>query len=79
MICNMMLQTIRKSVRATILSSARQGLFFVPFIFILPHFFALPSEPISKAVSDICTFLLALPLTFGVLLEMKRQENGLKS
>lgn len=78
-ISNMMLQTIRKSVRATILSSARQGLFFVPFIFILPHFFGLQGVEMCQAVSDICTFLLALPLTFGVLLEMKRQENGLKS
>lgn len=78
-ISNMMLQTIRKSVRATILSSARQGLFFVPFIFILPHFFGLQGVEMCQAVSDICTFLLALPLTFGVLLEMKRQENGLKN
>lgn len=29
-VSNMMLQTIRKPVRATILSSARQGLFFIP-------------------------------------------------
>ena len=30
-LCNMMLQTIRKPVRAVTLSSARQGLFFIPF------------------------------------------------
>lgn len=75
-ISNMMLQTIRKPVRATILSSARQGLFFVPFIFILPRFFGLQGVEMCQAVSDLCTFLLALPLTFGVLLEMKRQEGG---
>ena len=38
---NMMLQTIRKPVRATLLSSARQGLFFIPLIFLLPRFFGL--------------------------------------
>ena len=74
-ISNMMLQTIRKSVRATILSSARQGLFFVPFIFILPHFFGLKGVEMCQAVSDWCTFLLALPLTLSVLWEMKRQEH----
>ncbi len=74
-ISNMMLQTIRKSVRATILSSARQGLFFVPFIFILPHFFGLKGVEMCQAVSDLCTFLLALPLTLSVLWEMKRQEH----
>ena len=76
-ISNMMLQTIRKSVRATILSSARQGLFFVPFIFILPHFWGLQGVEMCQAVSDLFTFLLAIPLSLGVLWEMKRQEAEL--
>lgn len=77
-ISNMMLQTIRKSVRATILSSARQGLFFVPLIFILPHFFGLEGVEMCQAMSDFFTFMLAIPLTLGVLLEMKRQEGNIK-
>ena len=71
----MMLQTIRKSVRATILSSARQGLFFIPLIFVLPSLFGLQGVEMCQAVSDMCTFLLAIPLTFSVLFEMKRQET----
>ena len=78
-ISNMMLQTIRKSVRATLLSSARQGLFFMPLIFILPHFFGLKGVEMCQAVSDLLTFVLAIPLTLGVLLEMKRQEAGMLS
>lgn len=74
-VCNMMLQTIRKSVRATVLSSARQGLFFIPLIFILPHFFGLEGVEMCQAVSDLLTFCLALPLTGGVLAEMKRKER----
>ena len=73
-VSNMMLQTIRKPVRATILSSARQGLFFVPLIFVLPHFFDLQGVEMCQAVSDMLTFLLAIPLTCGVLAEMKRKE-----
>lgn len=73
-ISNMMLQTIRKSVRATVLSSARQGLFFIPLIFILPHFFGLQGVEMCQAVSDLLTFCLAIPLTLGVLREMKRKE-----
>ena len=75
-VSNMMLQTIRKSVRATILSSARQGLFFVPLIFVLPHFFGLQGVEMCQAVSDMLTFLLAIPLTCGVLVEMKRKEGN---
>ena len=73
-VSNMMLQTIRKPVRATVLSSARQGLFFVPLIFILPHFLGLQGVEMCQAVSDMFTFVLAIPLTCGVLAEMKRKE-----
>lgn len=75
---NMMLQTIRKSVRATILSSARQGLFFIPLIFILPHYLGLQGVEMCQAVSDMFTFVLAIPLTGSVLLEMKRKEAAAK-
>lgn len=73
-VSNMMLQTIRKPVRATILSSARQGLFFIPLIFILPYFLGLKGVEMCQAASDMLTFFLAIPLTCGVLAEMKRKE-----
>lgn len=74
-VSNMMLQTIRKPVRATLLSSARQGLFFIPLIFILPHFLGLQGVEMCQACSDVLSFLLAIPLTCGVLSEMKRKEK----
>lgn len=77
-VSNMMLQTIRKPVRATILSSGRQGLFFIPLIFILPHFFGLTGVEMCQAMSDLLTFFLAIPLTCGVLQEMKRKEESLR-
>lgn len=76
-VSNMMLQTIRKPVRATILSSGRQGLFFIPLIFILPHFFGLTGVEMCQAMSDLLTFFLAIPLTCGVLQEMKHKEEAL--
>lgn len=60
-VSNMMLQTIRKPVRATILSSARQGLFFIPLIFILPYFLGLKGVEMCQAASDMLTFFLAIP------------------
>lgn len=73
---NMMLQTIRKSIRATVLSSARQGLFFIPLIMILPYYLGLQGVEMCQAVADMLTFVLAIPLTGSVLLEMKRKETG---
>lgn len=73
-VSNMMLQTIRKPVKATIISSARQGLFFIPLIFILPYYLGLRGVEMCQAVADLLTFLLAIPLTWSVLQEMKRKQ-----
>lgn len=68
--CNMEMQTIGKSVRASFLAMARQGLFFVPAVLILPRLFGLLGLEISQAVADAITFLAAIPLQIGVLREM---------
>lgn len=73
-LCNMLLQTIRKPIRAVILSSARQGLFFIPFILILPYFLGLQGVEMCQAAADLFSFLLAIPLTAGVLKDMKEDH-----
>lgn len=73
-LCNMLLQTIRKPVRAVILSSARQGLFFIPFILILPYLLGLQGVEMCQAAADLCSFLLAIPLTIGVLKGMRKDH-----
>lgn len=73
--CNMMMQSIGKAVRASIVAAARQGLFFIPCILILPSIIGLTGVQISQTISDIFSFALALPLGFSVLNEMKRQEK----
>lgn len=75
-LCNMMLQTIRIPGRALILSSARQGLFFIPLIIILPKLLGLQGVEMCQAVSDFCSFILAFPLTVPVLKKL-RQDNVL--
>lgn len=78
LVSNMMLQTIRKAGRATLLASARQGLFFIPCILILPHLIGIRGVEMTQAIADILSFLLALPLTLGTLKEMKSlsQKQG---
>ncbi|MBQ6083958.1 MAG: MATE family efflux transporter [Bacteroidales bacterium] len=60
-VTNMMYQTTRKTLIATILSMGRQGVFFIPTIMILPLFIGLQGVEMTQAISDACTFLLALP------------------
>ncbi|MBF1596723.1 MATE family efflux transporter, partial [Prevotella sp.] len=50
---NMLAQTCRKPWRANILAAARQGLFFIPLIFILPSYFGLLGVEMCQAVSDV--------------------------
>ncbi|MDE6606577.1 MAG: MATE family efflux transporter [Lachnospiraceae bacterium] len=74
-LCNMMLQSIGKAVKASIVAAARQGLFFLPLILILPRIFGLTGIQICQMISDIFTFVLAVPLGISVLKEMNKETK----
>lgn len=67
---NMMMQTIGKSVRASFLAMARQGIFFVPAVLILPRLLGLLGLQISQPVADVVTFAAAIPLQLSTFREM---------
>lgn len=69
--CNMMLQSIGKGLKASIVASARQGLCFLPLIFILPRFFGLFGVEICQAVSDVLTLAISVPIGASVIKEMR--------
>lgn len=60
-IANMSFQSIKSKFKATILSCCRQGIFFIPFIFLLPLLFELKGVELTQALSDFCTFLFTIP------------------
>lgn len=74
--CNMMLQSIGKAFRASVVAAARQGIFFIPLIWILPSLFGLLGVQMCQTWSDVCTMLVSVPLGIGVLREMKRTEES---
>ena len=69
--CNMMEQSIGRTVSATFLSAARQGIFFIPAIFILSGLFGLTGIQMSQAVADFVTLLCAIPIHIYVLKTME--------
>lgn len=71
MMGNMLMQTIGKALKANIAAGSRRGLFFIPFIFILPRFFGLTGVEMCQAVSDVCAFALTVPLVYSELKKMK--------
>lgn len=72
--CNMMLQSIGKGLKASIVASARQGIFFLPLIAILPRLFGLTGIECCQAVSDVCALSISIPLGVSVIREMKRDS-----
>lgn len=72
---NMLLQTIGKGLQASVVSASRQGLFFIPAILILPRLFGLLGVQISQLVSDVFSFLLAIPMAFSTLRELEVLHN----
>jgi Na+-driven multidrug efflux pump len=72
---NMMLQTIGKALPASILAAARQGIFLVPLLFILPACFGILGIQLASPLSDLCTFILAIPLAMHALREMKEEKK----
>lgn len=73
---NMMLQSIGKALKASVVAGARQGYFFIPLILILPAFFGLLGVQMTQAVADVFTLMLSIPLTLSVLKEMKAAESN---
>lgn len=74
MIANMMTQTMGKTVQASILAAARQGLFFIPAVLLLPRFWGALGVQMAQSVSDVCAFALALPMAISVLRGLDREK-----
>ncbi len=72
-ISNMMLQSIGSGVKASVCSSARSGIFFIPLILILPRLLGLTGVEMTQAAADLCAMLLAVPLALS---ELRRMGDG---
>ena len=57
---NMLFQTCKITVPASILAAARQGIFFLPPLLILPPLLGMLGVQLSLPISELCSFLLAL-------------------
>ena len=70
-ITNMMLQSMGKGFKASLTASARNGIFFLPMILILPRLFGLLGVEMTQACADILSLALSIPLAVSELKKMK--------
>ncbi len=77
-LCNMMLQNIGATAKATALAISRQGLAFIPMVLLLPLLCGfLGAAPLlgiklAQPVADVISFLIAIPIGGSELKRMRR-------
>ena len=72
---NMFTQSIGYGVRATLLSIARQGIFLIPAMLILPRVFGLIGIQSAQPLSDVCTLVFTIVIITGVLRQLKDKPD----
>ena len=70
---NMMEQSIGRTIPATFLATARQGLFLIPVIWILFACFGLLGIQMAQAVADVLTLVCAIPIHMYVMRTLERK------
>ncbi len=72
---NMLFQSIGKSGMASFLSSLRNGIFFIPFILLLPAICGTLGIQITQAAADILAFFVCVPLLLKYFKNMPKDAE----
>lgn len=73
---NMITQNLGMVGRATFLATARQGIFFIPLVIVLPFFFGIEGLSIVKMTADLLTALCAIPMALYVIKFLSSQKEN---
>lgn len=73
---NMLFQNIGYTWQATLLSMCRQGICFLPAVFIAPLIWGLTGLEAAQAIADLMSFIIALPFAINICKELTRLEAG---
>ena len=72
---NQLYQCLGFKAPATFLASCRQGVFFVPAIFLLPKLFGLVGVEISQPAADLLTFFVCVPFMISFYKKQIRADS----
>lgn len=73
--CNMLLQACGQSFSASLVASCRQGICFIPMLYILPVFFDLTGIMIAQPVADVFTLLVSMAFGLWFLKGLQRRDE----
>ena len=69
------LQVTGRSFSGTLLAAGRQGIFFLPLIFLLPARFGAVGLALTQPIADALTFLLTLPFLRSALKSLNEKTS----
>lgn len=72
---NMTFQSTGHVKLATLLASCRQGIFLIPSLFVLSHFWGLSGVFIAQPVSDVLTFFTCLIVDIPFIRKLKQASS----
>lgn len=74
---NMIVQNMGKTLLASFLAIARQGVFFIPLVLILPQVFGLTGLQMTQSVADVLTAAFTAIFTAKTLRSLDKliEEN----
>ena len=75
-ILNITYQSIGMKWKSTLLSSCRQGIFFIPVILTLPLIWGLLGVEVAQAISDLLTFLFTVPFFVVFIRNLRLSMNN---
>lgn len=74
-VTNMAFQSVGRSWQATFLSSARQGVYFLPLILVLPRVLGLRGVQLTQPLADVCTSVTCIPFLILFFRELRELEH----
>lgn len=72
---NMLMQSLKIPGKATILALARQGIFYVPLILLLPRFIDTTGIILTQPIADILSFVITIILVTPTIKKLKSKSN----
>lgn len=74
-VVNMLYAALGKPVGAIFLGITRQGVCFIPVIFILPALFGINGLAVAQGVADLISFLVTIPFAVSIMKSITQQEK----
>jgi len=74
-VVNMLYAALGKPVGAIFLGITRQGVCFIPVLFILPALFGINGLAVSQGVADLLSFLVTIPFAVSISKSITQREK----